>query len=51
MLGNQTLDTLHELRLMAMADAYKAQCQDPSIHELSFEERFGLLIDHERTAR
>ena len=51
MLRNQTLEKLNELRLMAMATAYEAQCQDPTIHELSFDECFGLLIDHDCTAR
>ena len=51
MLANQTIENLRELRLIAMADAYAHQCQDPTMNSLSFDERFGLLIDYERTAR
>lgn len=51
MLANQTLENLRELRLTAMADAYRRQCQDPHMNGLSFDERFGLLIDYERTER
>ena len=51
MLMNQTLEQLRELRLTAMADAYERQCQDIQMNALSFDERFGLLIDQERTER
>jgi len=39
------------MRLGAMADALKAQEDDPQYQELSFEERLGLLVDREWTAR
>lgn len=51
MLPNQTLEHLRELRLTAMADAYMRQLQDPHMSALSFDERFGLLVDYERTER
>lgn len=51
MLDNQTLDKLREMRLTGMLEAYVAQCQQPDIASLSFEERFGLLVDHEATYR
>ncbi|GLG02824.1 ATPase AAA [Alicyclobacillus hesperidum subsp. aegles] len=51
MLQNQTLEHLRELRLTAMAEAYTRQIQDPHMNDLSFDERFGLLVDHERTER
>lgn len=34
-----------------MADAYTRQLQDPNAQGLSFEERFGLLVDHEWVSR
>jgi DNA replication protein DnaC len=51
MLTNPTLDTLRNLRLHAMADAYIHQLKDPGLSELDFDDRFGLLIDYEWTAR
>jgi hypothetical protein len=35
------------LRLLGMAEALEAQEQDPSTRELSFLERFGLLVDQQ----
>jgi DNA replication protein DnaC len=46
MLNQQTLDKLHALRLTGMAEAYGRQMEDASAASLSFEERFGLLVDH-----
>src|SRR5690554_462360 len=51
MLTNPTIDTLRNLRLHAMADAYVRQLQDPELSELDFDERIGLLIDYEWTSR
>ncbi|MDI6773442.1 MAG: IS21-like element helper ATPase IstB [bacterium] len=51
MLTQQTLQTLRELGLTGMADAYQAQLQDPDLHALSFDERLGLLVDREWSAR
>lgn len=51
MLANPTVETLRKLRLNAFADAYVRQLQDPRLQELSFDERFGLLVDHEWTER
>lgn len=51
MLTNQTVETLRKLRLNAMAEAYTRQLQDAQHQELSFDERFGLLVDHEWTER
>lgn len=51
MLMNHTVEVLRMLRLTGMAEAYLSQSQDPSFRELSFEERFGLLVDSERTYR
>lgn len=51
MLTQQTLQTLRELGLNGMADAYQAQLQDPDLHALSFDERLGLIVDREWSAR
>jgi hypothetical protein len=47
MLTQQTLQTLRDLRLTGMADAYEAQLHDPKVNALSFDERLGLLTDQE----
>lgn len=49
MLTNSTITKLHEMRLRAMADAFREQTQSPAYASLSFEERFGLAVDAEWT--
>ena len=45
MLNQQTLEKLHAaLRLHGMAEAFRAQSEQTGITELSFEERFALLV-------
>jgi DNA replication protein DnaC len=51
MLNEPTTEKLNELRLSAMADAWRAQQQDPNTNQLSFDERFALLVDAEHRAR
>ena len=51
MLTEPTVQMLREMRFTAMADAYLEQQGDPKISELTFEERFGLLVDAEHLAR
>lgn len=51
MLTENTLTKLQEMRLSAMAAAFKEQLTDPNIAELSFEDRFGLLVDKEWLTR
>lgn len=51
MLINTTVHKIQELRLHAMAKAFKDQLECPGINDLSFEDRLGLLIDSEITAR
>ena len=51
MLSDQTVSTLRRLKLSGMATAYEQQLAQPSTGDLSFEERFGLLVDSESTAR
>ena len=51
MLTHPTLDKLHQLRLAGMAQAYAQQLTLPDIDSLSTDERLGLLVDCELTAR
>lgn len=51
MLTNHTLDKLRSLKLTGMADAFTQQLEQPAAHELSFNERFALLVDREMTHR
>lgn len=47
MLTNHTLDKLRTLRLTGMAEAFEQQGQQPQTEELAFDERLGMLVDHE----
>ena len=51
MLTENTVNKLYEMRLTAMAKAFKDQMTDPNISKISFEDRFGLLVDQEWTSR
>jgi len=51
MLSHQTAERLRQMRLWGMADAFLAQLSHPDVADLSFEERFGLLVDEEVSYR
>ena len=51
MINQATIDKLVEMRLTTMADTFRAQVSDPSMKEMSFEDRFGLIVDGEYTNR
>ena len=51
MINQSTMDKLIEMRLTAMADAFRIQMDDSSMKDISFEERFGMLVDVEYTSR
>ena len=51
MMSEQTLQSLRQLKLTGMAKAYELQVSQPHAHDLSFDERFALLVDHESTSR
>ena len=51
MLTQPLLDQLSILRLSAFRQALEEQLANPRYAELSFEERLGLLVDHECTHR
>lgn len=47
MMQNQTLVKLAEMRLPAMETEFRRQMELPAVSELTFEERFGLLVEAE----
>lgn len=51
MLDNNTANKLREMKMGVMATAFLKQLKDSGISNLSFEERFGLLVDAEWTTR
>jgi DNA replication protein DnaC len=51
MLTNPTIEKLQALRLTAMAEAFDQQRSSSQYAELPFEDRLGLLVDTEWTAR
>jgi len=51
MLHEPTLQKLRTMKLTGMADAYAEQAHQASIGNLSFDERFGLLVDRQWTYR
>lgn len=51
MLNDTTVSKLHDMRLSVMASAFKEQIRGSSFEAMSFEDRFGLLVDAEWVAR
>ena len=51
MVNEATMTKLHEMKLSVMAASYRQQMQDNAMNKLSFDERFGLLVDTEWTTR
>lgn len=51
MLNNNTASKLREMKMSAMARSFENQMSGVELASLSFEERFGLLVDAEYTAR
>jgi len=49
MLNEQTIEKLYAMKLNGMAEAFKEQLLQPDITELSFQERFSLLVDRQWT--
>jgi IstB-like ATP binding protein len=47
MLNEPTIEKLQTMKLYAMADGFRAQLQTTESHQLSFEERFALLVDQQ----
>jgi DNA replication protein DnaC len=51
MLIEHTITRLNDMRLTGMSEAYSSQRERPNIHELSFDERFSMLVDGEWSCR
>ena len=51
MLNEQTLSYLSDLKLYGMKQAFQWQLEQSQSYDLCFEERLGLMIDHERSYR
>ena len=51
MTTQSTIDKLIEMRLTSMSDAFLTQMEDPRMKEISFEDRFGMLVDIEYSNR
>lgn len=51
MLIEQTKEKLYALKLIGMLEAFDQQRSQPETHDLSFEERLGLLVDREMICR
>jgi len=44
---HQSLEKLSQMRLHTMADAIRQELEQPSVQELSFEERIAMIVDRE----
>ena len=51
MTNQSTIDKLIEMRLTALADAFRNQLSDPRMKEIPFEDRLGMLVDIEYPSR
>jgi DNA replication protein DnaC len=49
MLNEQTFDKLYVMKLLGMAEGFKEQLEQPSSHDLPFDQRFGILVDRQWT--
>lgn len=48
---NQSIEKLHQMRLNTMASVFSEQLNTPATGDLSFEERFAMIVDQEWTFR
>jgi hypothetical protein len=46
-LNQQTIEKLHTLRLAGMAEAFTEPLKQPDTDRLSFEERFGIIVERQ----
>jgi len=47
MLNQPTIEKLHTMKLHGMADAFHVQLETTDMSQLSFEERFAMLVDQQ----
>jgi hypothetical protein len=48
MLNQQTIEKLAVLKLNGMADNFTLQLQQPKMNDLSFEDRFAMIVTQAR---
>ncbi|MFH0925547.1 MAG: ATP-binding protein [bacterium] len=51
MFNQNTIDKLNNLKLYGMARAFQEHIENLRYNELSFEERFGMIVDKEMTTK
>lgn len=51
MLNNETIAKSNEMHMGTMASGFAIQLADPQFQNLSFEERFSILVDAEWSSR
>ena len=51
MTNEETVRKLTEMKMSAMADSYREQMNNQDYQDMSFEDRFNLLVDHEYSRR
>lgn len=51
MVNQITINKLIEMRLTALADAFRNQMNDPKMKDVPFDDRLGMLVDIEYTSR
>ncbi|NCA78073.1 MAG: AAA family ATPase, partial [Alphaproteobacteria bacterium] len=51
MLNSQTIEKLKDMKLNAMAKALAEQLKNPEIGSISFDDRFGMLVDEQWSSR
>ncbi len=51
MTNQSTINKLIEMRLTALADAFRNQMDDPKMKDVPFDDRLGMLVDIEYTSR
>jgi len=51
MVNEATISKLYEMKLSVMASTFRQQSEDNALSKLSFDERFGLLVDTEWLSR
>jgi competence transcription factor ComK len=47
MLQNNTFEKLQEMRLDAMAKSFQEQMKNRAVADLSFDDRFAMLVDED----
>ena len=51
MTNQRIIDELNEMCLIAMADAFRSQINDPKLKEITFEDQYGMPVDIGHSSR